>query len=557
MGESGIRARVRGRGPRRVVGVDTGERCTRVVVLEGSAAEPRVVGWAEEPTPAGLVVSGRAPRPDELAAWLRRVLRHARPGDRVWMACPWADAQVKRLSVPDAGNREATLRGLAVNPAFRTGAGDTGGWRLDYHVVDAAAGVVMAVAARPESVRTLALAVAAAGGELGGVGVAESALVHAWLGSAPSATSAVLVEAGHGGVTLVVTQGGEPVGFRRVMFGGRALEERGGWDLPSEAPPPLVEEWSARIAQEVRMLAGAAFRGTGGGTPEVVVMGGLARSEGLVAGLRSALGGVVERWKGPVAAEEAGEAAGDDAKAGGSGMALAFGLARQGLAAEADGTGGPALQLLRDADASRVRGATAAPGALARDGGVRLALAACVGVALACGASEAWLGRATREAGTALVQSQVDSARVQGDIGRVARLQAERARLGGAGDAVERIRGGAQAWPRLMDRVARAMPQNAWADSLAMDTTRDAGAGVAFRLTGYAGTAGQVAALERALRGSGVVETGVVSLAPASVAGLTLVRWTLVGRIAESPLPLSAGAGYGPGEHTEPGESRR
>jgi Tfp pilus assembly PilM family ATPase len=173
-------------------------------------------------------VPGRAARSGELAAWLRRVLAPARPGDQLWMACPWSDAQVKRLSVPDAASREATLRGLAVNPAFRGTGGEAPAWRLDYHVVDQAAGAVMAVAARPDGVRAVALAASAAGADLGGVSVAESAVVHAWLCTAQEPDArAVLLEGGHAGVTLVVMDGGEPVGFRRVMFGGRALEERG------------------------------------------------------------------------------------------------------------------------------------------------------------------------------------------------------------------------------------------------------------------------------------------------------------------------------------------
>jgi hypothetical protein len=108
-----------------------------------------------------------------------------------------------------------------------------------------------------------------------------------------------------------------------------------------------------------------------------------------------------------------------------------------------------------------------------------------------------------------------------------------------------------------MDRLSRAIPENAWADSLAMQP-REAGDGaVRFRATGYAGTAGQVAALERSLRGGPVAETAVVSLAPLPVLGLTLVRWTLVGRLSGAPgMLLSPDAGYGREDTLPPGVPR-
>jgi hypothetical protein len=548
----GARSAALGSAPCRAIGLDAGERRTKVVVVEGTSADPRVVAWSDEPTPPGLIVSGRPARP-ELAVWLRRSLAQGRAGDPVWVAAPWTDAQVKRLSVPDPASRETTLRGLAVNPAFRAVGGEVAASRLDYHVIDAASGAVMAVAVRPDAVRALALSAAAAGAELTGASVTESAIAHAWLATAEEpAGRAVLLEGGYAGVTLVVMDAGQPVGFRRVMFGARALEERGGGP-PAGPPPPLVEEWSGRIAQEVRMLAGAAFRGTGSGIPPVVVMGGLGKSQELVDGLRRALGGVVERWGvGVVEGEERGEAPGE----GTCGIAVAFGLAVQGLA-QAEGRGaGPGIQLLRPADAVEARGEGAGASALARDRGVRAALAGCALVAVACGAGEWWMGRASAAEGRALMEARVDSARVQGDISRVARLQAERARLGGAMEAAERLRGESQLWPRLMDRLSRAMPANAWADSLAMVPQGPGEGGARFRATGYAGTAGQVAALERSLRGGPVAETAVVSLAPVPVLGLTLVRWTLVGRLSGPGMLLSPDAGYGWEETLAPGVPR-
>lgn len=543
-----------GSAPCRAIGLDAGERRTKVVVVEGTSADPRVVAWSDEPTPPGLIVSGRPARP-ELAAWLRRALAPGNSGDPVWVAAPWADAQVKRLTVPGPADRDATLRGLAVNPAFRAAQGEAAASRLDYHVIDAPSGAVMAVAVRPDAVRALAQLVAAAGAELKGASVTESAMAHAWLAWAEEpAGRAVLLEGGYAGVTLVVMDAGQPVGFRRVMFGGRALEERGGGP-PAGPPPPLVEEWSGRISQEVRMLAGSAFRGTGSGIPPVVVMGGLGKSEELVAGLRIALGSVVERWR---LAGEVGE--GEETGEGSDGacaVAVAFGLAVQGLA-HAEGLGaGPAVQLLRPADAVEARGEGAGASAIAGDRVVRAALAGCALAVLACGAGEAWMGRAKDAERRALVEAQVDSARVQGDIGRVARLQAERARLGGAMEAAERLRAESQLWPRLMDRLSRSMPVNAWADSLAMAPGEAGDGGVRFRATGYAGTAGQVAALERSLRGGPVAEAAVVSMAPAAVHGLTLVRWTLVGRLSGAPgMLLSPDAGYGREDTLPPGVAR-
>ncbi|HEU4557578.1 MAG TPA: hypothetical protein VFS20_07000, partial [Longimicrobium sp.] len=295
-----IRAGVRPRGqrpaPGRSVGVDVGERRTRVVVVEAGAQGPAVAAWSDDPTPPGIFVSGRPARPAELAQWLRKVLAPARAGDGVWAACPWTDVQVKRLSVPDPANRDATLRGLAVNPAFRMAA-DAAVWRIDYDVIDAGSGAVLAAAAKPAGVRMVAAAVAEAGAVPAGVGVAETAAAHAWLATAPEPQArALLVEAGFGGATLVVMDGGRVVAVRRVMFGGRALEERGGWDGASRIPAELAEEWAARIAQEVRMLAGAAFRTGVPGVPTVVLMGGLASSGELVEALGKVVESAVERW---------------------------------------------------------------------------------------------------------------------------------------------------------------------------------------------------------------------------------------------------------------------
>jgi hypothetical protein len=526
----------------RVVGLDLGERRTRVVVAEGSASGMRVVSWSDEPTPPGLLSGGRAVRSAELVAWLRRALGSAGAGAHVWIACPWADVQVKRLQVPDPANRAATLRGLSVNSAFRTGGGgDTpAAWCHDYCVADAGSGAVMAVAARNDAVRSAAAAVAAAGAQVRGVSVAESAAVHAWLATAGDEDArAVLLEAGHNGVTLVVMDAGAPVGFRRVLYGGgKVLSERGGWTPPAEIPPPLVEEWCARIGQEVRMLAGAVFRGGAEGIPPVSFMGGLGEAGGLVAGLGGVLGVKVERWRGAGGGAAAGGAGGEM----GSGMAVAYGLARQGLA-EAGGGGGPVIQLLRAEDV-RETGRPDAKSVAGFGRSARIAAAACVAAATAGGGAEAWLRLSLERARDEVAAAQADSARAEVDIARVGRLERERARLGGETSTIERLRGGRQSVARLMATLAEAMPENAWADSLLIETGGGPGA-PAFRISGYAGTAGQVAALEQAIVGGPVKEVTVLSLAPAEIAGLAVVRWTLVGTLD----------GEEPEERAEPGEA--
>lgn len=103
-------------GPLPVAGLDLGERRTKLVVLDVDGGSPRLVGWTEQPTPAGLFFGGRPVRPLDAAAWIRKLFAQVGASPRTLaLAVPAGDVQIKRLLVPEPGNREATLRTLAAS----------------------------------------------------------------------------------------------------------------------------------------------------------------------------------------------------------------------------------------------------------------------------------------------------------------------------------------------------------------------------------------------------------------------------------------------------------
>jgi Tfp pilus assembly PilM family ATPase len=316
-----------------VAGVDLGERRTKLVVLDGVGGRPALVGWADQPTPAGLFFGGRPVRPLDAGAWVRRLLGQAgvRPESLV-MAVPGGDVQLKRLPVPDPGDRAATLRSLAASPAFRAGGEGGSGWSFDYHVLDPESGTVLAVAARREGIHAVQAVARAAGfpRERRWITVGEVALVNAWEAVAPDpAGRVILVDGGHTAVTVVLVENGSPLAWRRVLSAGRELEERsGGSHRSTDLPPHLAEEWGGRIVQEIRVVVGSVLRGAAGGElPPVMLGGGLARIGGVVDVLGRGLGAAVARFD-PLAAPGAGARERGD----GSRLGVAWGLATQVVA---------------------------------------------------------------------------------------------------------------------------------------------------------------------------------------------------------------------------------
>ncbi|HEX7242465.1 MAG TPA: hypothetical protein VF263_19405 [Longimicrobiaceae bacterium] len=325
-----------------MAGVDLGERRTKLVVLDVVGGRPGLVGWADQPTPAGLFFGGRPVRPLDAGAWVRRLLGQAgvQPESLV-MAVPGGDVQIKRLPVPDPGDREATLRSLAASPAFRTGGDGGSGWSFDYHVLDPESGTVLAVAARQEGIHAVQAVARAAGfsRDRRWISVGEVALVNAWEAVAPDpAGRVILVDGGHTAVTVVLVENGSPLAWRRVLSAGRELEERsGGSGLSADLPPHLVEEWGGRIVQEVRVVVGSVLRGAAvGDLPPVVLGGGLGRIGGVAEALGKGLGAEVARFD-PLA----GPWAGGSERGDGSRLGVAWGLATQVVARHlaAPGTG--------------------------------------------------------------------------------------------------------------------------------------------------------------------------------------------------------------------------
>ena len=556
-----------------VAGVDLGETLTKVVVLDAGGEELRLVGWADQPTPPGMFFGGRPVRPVDAAAWVRRLLAQvgARP-DTLVMAVPGADVQVKRLPVPHPADRESTLRNLAANAAFRTAGEGGSAWSFDYHVLDPETGTVLAVAGRHEGIQAVQAVARTAGfpPERRRVSVPEVALANAWASVASDpAERVILVEGGHTAVTVVLVDQGKPLAWRRVLFAGRELEERsGGAALSENLPPPLVEEWGGRIVQEVRVVVGSALRGSASGDlPPVVFAGGLARLPGLADALGRRLGVEVRRFDPFAAAWVEGEEGPD-----GAGLGVAWGLAVQALArppreaiggVEAPGGergGGIDVDLSLPDDpaaAARIEDVRALVGALARDGAVRGAGAFAVLVLAVCLGGDVWLSRRAAEGSTRLEGVRGDSLAAQVEIERMARLHAERQRLGTGAEAILALDRSRDVWPRLMDRLSRVIPPYTWVDSLATAGAPGSTGEVPFVLRGTAGSPGEVALLARALVGGPVIEAGVVRTGTVRIGGLPLVRWEIQGRAGASPrdaasspaeagMPNSGIVGYGP-----------
>ncbi|HEX7242466.1 MAG TPA: hypothetical protein VF263_19410 [Longimicrobiaceae bacterium] len=189
-------------------------------------------------------------------------------------------------------------------------------------------------------------------------------------------------------------------------------------------------------------------------------------------------------------------------------------------------------------------------GALVRDTGVRGAAVLLLVVGAACLGGELWLRGETARRTVRLAGARADSVAAQGDIDRAARLEAQRLKLGAGADAILRLEASRDLWPRMMDRLSRAIPANTWVDSIGMGEMDPQGGGFAFTLRGVGGSGSEVARLERALVGGVVTQASVVSTRTVRIGGLALVAFELEGRAASGgdATPGSGVAGYGLGE---------
>lgn len=313
-----------------VAGLDLGERRTKVVVFTAEAGNVRLIGTEDQPTPTGIFFNGRPGRPLEAAQWIRRLLMPITSRvDQIAIAVPAAEVQVRRLPVPNPDDRAAVLRALAASPAFRSADGSQ--WHYDYQSLRSAPGQVTAVAARMDAIRAVQACVRAAGMKPGPVSVLEVALANAYLAQPDAPTEPVfLLEAGFNGSTLVLVENGELLHARRILSGAREIAERlGATALPAEMPEAAAHQWAEKMAQEVRMIAGAVFGSMD--IPPIRVAGGLASYGQLLARLADVLAADVAPFGGFDAHPWA---AGSKAKLGAP-LAVAWGLAAQALPREA------------------------------------------------------------------------------------------------------------------------------------------------------------------------------------------------------------------------------
>ena len=120
-----------------------------------------------------------------------------------------------------------------------------------------------------------------------------------------------------------------------------------------------------------------------------------------------------------------------------------------------------------------------------------------------------------------------DAARLRGALARVASLTREQARLAATVAAIRALDPDRFAWVRLMDAVGTAAPENVWVDGMEM-TSR--GAGVGFRLTGYAPSVELAAAFRRRLAAApGVRGVTLAGTWSTRIASFPVVRLELTG----------------------------
>ncbi len=288
------------------VGVDVGERRTKLVAVARGDAGVSVTHAADEPTPAGLFRDRRIADAGAAGAFLAGVVRaQGLAGAPAALAVSPGDTRVQRQQLPRMD--EASLRGaVEADPALRLGGMETVAARYAFAEVEAHdPGLVslLAVSAREESIRVLQGVSGGAGLAAGPVTAAPVALANAWAATHPERVAAgarsVLLHGGFGGLLIAVLDGGVPVTAYEASLGVGYLAERtGGEGLLFEPGAPderVMEEWVRRVAGDARRAAGAASAGRGvlgdaDGSGAVWISGGIARLPGIVERFRGALG---------------------------------------------------------------------------------------------------------------------------------------------------------------------------------------------------------------------------------------------------------------------------
>ena len=296
------------------VGVDLGERRTKLVGVARGESGVYVTHAADEPTPAGLFRDRRVGDPAAAGAFLGGLVRaNDLVGAPAALAVPAGDVRVQRQQLPRM--EEGALRNaVEADPALRLGGMETVAARYAFaeeagDALRSEPGLVslIAVSAREETIRALQATAEAAGLAPGPVTVAPVALANAWNAAHPERVVAgarsILLHGGFGGLLIAVLDGGVPVTAYEANLGVDYLAERTGRGSGGEAllfepggmDELVMEEWVRRVVSDARRAAGAMSAGYGvlgdaDGSGAVWISGGIARLPGLAERFRAALG---------------------------------------------------------------------------------------------------------------------------------------------------------------------------------------------------------------------------------------------------------------------------
>ncbi len=301
-------ARRRGGAASVYVGVDLGERRTKLVGVARGPGGVLVTHAADEPTPAGLFRDRRIADAALAGAFLASLVRaQGVAGATAALAVPAGDARVQRQQLPRMD--EAALRNaVEADPALRLGGMESVAARYAFAELpgdDHGLVSLLAVSAREETIRALQGAAEAAGLEVGPVTVAPVALANAWTAAHPERVVAgarsVLLHGGFGGLLIAVLDGGVPVTAYEANLGVEYLADRtgrGGEELlfaPGGVDELVMEEWVRRVVGDARRAAGAMSAGYGvlgdaDGSGAVWISGGIARLPGIAERFRASLG---------------------------------------------------------------------------------------------------------------------------------------------------------------------------------------------------------------------------------------------------------------------------
>lgn len=292
------------------VGVDLGERRTKLVGVSHDGDGVRVTHAADEATPAGVFRDRRVADPAIAGAFLAGLVRaHGLAGASAALAVPAGDARVQRQQLPRMDDT-ALRNAVEADPALRLGGMETVPARYAFAEVDTRHGdpglvSLLAVSAREETIRALQLAAETAGLAPGPVTVAPVALANAWTAANPERVMAgarsILLHGGFGGLLIAVLDGGVPVTAYEANLGIDYLAERVGRGSagllfePRGVDDLVMGEWVRRVVGDVRRAAGAMSAGEGvlgdaDGSAAVWISGGVARLPGIEERFRSSLG---------------------------------------------------------------------------------------------------------------------------------------------------------------------------------------------------------------------------------------------------------------------------